>query len=217
MARPTVLLATRSAGKQRELAALLEDGGWGWCTLDEIGLFEDEASEAAIECFDTFAENALAKARWFAALAPGRWVLAEDSGLCVDALGGAPGVQSKRWGGRATESGAALDVANIGRLHAALAAVGAQEAAARTAAYVCAAVLMSPDGVVSTAEGRTAGYILMEAAGTGGFGYDPVFYSTELSGSFGSLSASAKGSVSHRGRAIRAVLATVAKNFVDTG
>lgn len=216
MARPTVLLATRSAGKQRELAALLEAGGWGWCTLDEIGLFEDEASEAAIECFDTFAENALAKARWFAALAPGRWVLAEDSGLCVDALGGAPGVQSKRWGGEATESGAALDVANIHRLQAALTAVGAHEADVRTAAYVCVAVVISPDGVVSSAEGRTAGYILPAAEGTGGFGYDPVFYSTELAGGFGVLPASAKHAVSHRGRAVRAVLALAAKNFVET-
>ena len=216
MAR-TVLLATRSAGKQRELAALLEGAGWGWCTLDDLGLLEDEAAEAAIECYDTFAENALAKAQRVAALAPGRWVLAEDSGLCVDALGGAPGVQSKRWGGQATESGAALDVANIGRLQSALAAVGAVDADARTAAYVCVAVLISPDGVVHTAEGRSAGYILPRAEGTGGFGYDPVFFSTELSASFGALSAAAKGSVSHRGRAVGQLVALAEKNFGVTG
>ncbi|MCU0616779.1 MAG: non-canonical purine NTP pyrophosphatase [Gemmatimonadaceae bacterium] len=217
MVRATVVLATRSAGKQRELRALLEDAGWGWCLLEDLGLLEDDASEAAIECFDTFAENALAKARWFAALAPGRWVLAEDSGLCVDALGGAPGVQSKRWGGVATETGAALDAANIARLQAALAAVGAEQPEARSAAYVCAAVLISPEGKVMTAEGRTAGRILRHAAGREGFGYDPVFYSTELSGSFGVLPASAKGSVSHRARAVRAVLSVAAKNFGETG
>jgi XTP/dITP diphosphohydrolase len=212
---PTVVLATRSAGKERELAALVEDAGVCWRTLAACGLPEDAAAEAAIECHATFADNALAKGRWFAGrLAragwPSAWLLAEDSGLCVEALGGAPGVQSKRWGGLGSETGAALDTANIGRLQAALAAAGALDEASRAAHYECVAVLLRPDGQWWSATGRTSGRILAAPRGAGGFGYDPVFWSDELAASFGEVSAVAKAAVSHRGRAIRALLGSPA-------
>lgn len=211
--RPVIVLATRSAGKRRELAALLANEGVPVTDLVAAGVPEDPTAEAAIECHDTFEANALAKARYFRSRVAAGWVLAEDSGLCVDALGGAPGVQSKRWGGVAQEEGVALDAANTDRVLAALSAVGADAATERSASYVCVAVLLGPSGQCLVAEGRTAGRILPARRGTGGFGYDPVFWSTELGACFGEMAAAAKAAVSHRGRAVRRVLAAARDEF----
>jgi XTP/dITP diphosphohydrolase len=197
-----LVLATRSAGKIRELAALCAAAGVATETLDALGLAEDP-HEAAIESHPTFAANAEAKAAWFAARLPGRFVLAEDSGLVVDALGGAPGVRSKRWAGSAA-TGEALDTANNAALAAALRDVAAPEA--RRARYVCAAVL-ARDGARWRGEGRVEGGITRAPRGAGGFGYDPWFVSDELGVTFGEASAEAKARVSHRARAVRAVLA----------
>lgn len=213
-AHPVILLATRSSGKRRELAALLAAEGLAVTDLETAGVPEDAAAEAAIECHATFEANALAKARYFRSRAETAWVLAEDSGLCVDALGGAPGVQSKRWGGIAQEAGAALDAANIDRLLAALAAAGADAPELRSASYVCVAVLLGPAGACLVGEGRTGGRILPARRGTGGFGYDPVFWSTELDAGFGEVPAAAKAAVSHRGRAVRGVLAAAREEFL---
>jgi Xanthosine triphosphate pyrophosphatase len=105
---PTVVIATRSAGKLRELRALLAVEGISAIDLTEAGIAESR-EEDGVECYATFEENALAKARYFAARAGGRVVLADDSGLEVAALGGEPGVRSRRWSGRADLSGAALE------------------------------------------------------------------------------------------------------------
>ena len=211
----SLLLATRSAGKLRELAALCDEAGIAWQSLASLGVPEDADAEEAVECHDTFLANARAKAAWYRERSGASWVLAEDSGLCVDALGGAPGVQSKRWGGAATERGVALEAANIVRVQKALAAVDAETEAARRAAYVCVAVVQGPDGVSFVGEGRTAGHLLRAPRGSGGFGYDPIFWSDELGAAFGEVSASAKAAVSHRGRAVRAAVGSL-KDFLGT-
>jgi XTP/dITP diphosphohydrolase len=198
--RAPIVLATRSAGKIRELSALLAELHFPSETLEALGLREEPAEEG-IEVFDSFLENARAKARWFAALLPGRTVLAEDSGLVVDVLDGAPGVRSKRWSGSAAQ-GSALDDANNAALLDALRAVNSPSA--RSARYVCVAVLVE-GGEEWSAEGRSEGRITLAARGTGGFGYDPYFESAELGKTFGEAAPEEKARVSHRARAVRAV------------
>lgn len=197
-----LVLATRSAGKIRELTALCAHEGIAVQTLDALGIVE-RAEEEGIECFDSFEANADAKARWFAALLPGRVVLAEDSGLEVDALGGAPGVRSKRWAG-SVAGGLALDAANNAALIAALAVH--ETPAARRARYRCVAVCVH-EGHRWVGSGAVEGVITLEARGSGGFGYDPFFESAELGVTFGEALSEEKARVSHRARAVRAVLA----------
>jgi len=200
LGREAIVLATRSAGKIRELTALCAAEGFAVETLDALGLTED-AREEGIECFESFAENAEAKAAWFSALLPGRLVLAEDSGLVVDALNGAPGVRSKRWSGSAAR-GLALDAANNAALIAALERMPRTEE--RRARYVCVA-LLARDARRWSGEGRVEGTITHAPRGHGGFGYDPFFSSEELSCTFGEASAEEKSRVSHRARALRAL------------
>lgn len=194
--RPLVL-ATRSAGKIRELQALCAEWGYATESLAELGIVELPA-EDAIECFDTFAENAEAKARYFAAQLPGRVILAEDSGLEVEALGGAPGVRSKRWAG-SVASGAQLDAEN----NAALLRRLARESV-RAARYRCVAVCVS-DAATWRGAGSVEGVITREARGESGFGYDPYFECVELGKTFGEALPAEKLRVSHRARALRAV------------
>ncbi len=189
-----ILLATRNAGKLRELQPLLAAFGFGSRTLHDAGL-EERPEESGIEVWDTFRDNALAKARHFASLAVDYPVLAEDSGLCVDVLGGAPGVHSRRWGGEPY-----TDALNNQRLLRAL-----NQATDRRAAYVCYAVLVTPSAVY-TGEGQTVGRILEAPSGEGGFGYDRLFWSEELQAGFGHVPAEVKAEVSHRSRAVLQVL-----------
>ncbi len=137
-----VLLATRSPGKLRELSALLLEGGMMAETLSDAGIAYSR-DEESLEVHETFAQNAMAKARWFAARA-GRMVLADDSGLCVDALGGGPGVRSKRWSGRLDLEGDELDAENNRLLVAALNASGQTGEVGRAARYMCAAACAWP-------------------------------------------------------------------------
>lgn len=203
----TVLVATRSEGKLRELTPMLAAAGWGAVTLSAAGIDERAAEEDALETADSFAENALAKARYFFARS-GRPTLADDSGLSCDALGGAPGVRSKRWSNRPDLSGAALDAANNAQLLAALDDAARAGRASRAARYVCAAAWV--DGARElVAEGATRGRILEGAEGTGGFGYDPLFWSEELGAAFGRTTRAQKGAVSHRARAVAALLEKV--------
>lgn len=198
----TVVIATRSAGKLGELRALFEAAGFAVIDLDAAGIPE-EAAEEGLEVWPTFEENALAKARWFAAKAGGRPVVADDSGLSVEGLGGAPGVRSKRWSERPDLSGKALDAANNAKLVAALDGV-----ADRRARYVCAAAYVGPEGEV-VVRGETTGVMLERPRGTGGFGYDPYFLSDELGTTFAEASREEKGRVSHRGRAFVKLLAAL--------
>ncbi len=198
------LLATRSEGKLRELGDMLAAAGIRAETLADYGL-EPQPEEDAIEVYDTFAANALAKARWFAART-GRVVLADDSGLCVDALDGRPGVHSKRWSGRGDLSGLALDAENNRMLHRSLAQAALAGRRERSAHYCCAAACAWGDTPGVVMEGRCEGFIIDEARGSNGFGYDPYFVSTELGGrSFGEVGQEEKALVSHRGRAFRSL------------
>lgn len=204
IAQPLVL-ATRSMGKLRELQPLLAEHGWSAVTLDALGLPATPA-EDALEAFDTFEANALAKARHFARIT-GLVVLADDSGLVVEALDGRPGVHSKRWSGSTLE-GDALDAFNNAFLQSRLADAAGLGRSERTAAYVCAAACVWPAGE-RVVIGRTAGELLREPRGTGGFGYDPYFWSGELAATFAEVDRETKAAVSHRGRAFRALLASV--------
>ena len=199
-----MVLATRSAGKLRELTPLFTAAGYEVLTLEALGIAEDPA-EDDVEAFATFEENARAKAQWFAARIAPRAVavVAEDSGLEVMALGGAPGVRSKRWTGSALR-GAALDADNNAALVRALAGI-----ADRRARYVCVAVCVR-GAVEWSARGETAGAIVDAPHGSGGFGYDPHFVSDELGVTFAESSREEKARVSHRGRAVRALLALLA-------
>ena len=210
-----VIVATRNAGKVRELTPILTAAGLVAVTLSDAGITL-EGDEEAIECFDTFEENALAKARYYSLRASGALVLADDSGLSVDALGGAPGVHSKRWAAdtrEGTADGHVRDSANNAKLVRELAT--AVRADLRTARYVCVAAMASGGArvVEVTARGECAGRILERPSGDGGFGYDPYFLSDELGVSFGMASIDAKEAISHRGRAVRAVLQRFAEDF----
>jgi XTP/dITP diphosphohydrolase len=194
-----VLVATRSRGKLREVQAIFASAGVASIGLDQVGLQFSEAEEQ-LEAHATFEENALAKARYFhaATLMP---VVADDSGLEVAALGGAPGVLSKRWSGDpGGMSDRELDERNNHRLMSELAGVRD-----RRARYVCAAAYREA-GTELVARGETWGLITEEARGSNGFGYDPYFLSDELGITFGESVAAEKEAVSHRGRAFRALL-----------
>lgn len=193
-----VLLATRSAGKLRELRPLFAARAIDVIDLSHAGVMET-AEEDALEVFDTFEENALAKARFFNKKT-GMPTVADDSGIGAVALGGRPGVHSKRWSGRTDLSGQALDDENNRLLQEAL-----REAADRRAYYVCAAAYV--DGVRELVErGEVYGCIVAEARGSEGFGYDPYFFADELGRTFGEATREAKARVSHRARAFGALL-----------
>lgn len=209
---PCVVLATRNAGKVHELQPLLAAVGVRLLTLDALGLPES-VEEDALEAFGSFEENALAKARYFARRT-GAIVLADDSGLAVDALDGRPGVHSKRWSGRADLQGAALDAANNLYLQQVLAQAAVAASAhgtglSRRARYVCAAACAWSEGGIwrdAVVRGETTGELLAEPRGREGFGYDPYFLSHDLGVTFAEVDRSAKARVSHRGRAFSALL-----------
>lgn len=209
LATVELLLATRSAGKLRELKPLFATRGLRVVDLAEAGV-EETAEEDAVEAHDTFEENALAKARFFNKKT-GMPAIADDSGIAVVALGGAPGVRSKRWSGRTDLSGQALDDENnrllLGRL---------RDVSDRRAYYVCAAAYADDSGEL-VARGEVHGRIIDTPRGVGGFGYDPYFLSDELGETFGQSSREAKEQVSHRGRAFRALLDSLAVARPGTG
>lgn len=207
-----VLIATRNDGKVRELRPVFAHVGLQLETLQEAHVVETP-HEDTLEMFDTFEANALSKARWFAQLSADRVVFADDSGLEVDALGGAPGVCSKRWSGRSDLSGRALDEANNAFLQQSLESAVAAGRSSRTARYVCAAACVWPDGEL-VVRAQAHGRLLNAARGDGGFGYDPYFYSDELEATFAEVSATTKARESHRGRAFRALLGALPLNVL---
>ena len=168
-------------------------------SLADAGIAETP-DEDLLECHLTFEANALAKARYFSQLT-GMPTMADDSGLCVDALGGAPGVFSKRFSGRTDLKGQELDDANNAKLLNALSGT-----TYTNASYSCAAAFAhGSDERVAT--GATSGRIIAEPRGENGFGYDPYFFSDELEKTFGEATTAEKQAVSHRGRAFRALVA----------
>lgn len=202
MSATALLVATRSVGKLREIRPMFGAAGLTLVSLDELGIQESD-EETNLEPYATFEENALSKARYFYEVSGGMPTVADDSGLEVDALGGQPGVRSKRWAGRDDLTGTQLDDANNKALIASLG-----ETSDAKARYVCVAAFVSVgDGI--TARGETIGTIVREPRGSQGFGYDPYFLSAELGRTFGETSAVDKERVSHRGRAFRDLLARI--------
>lgn len=190
---PILVLGTYNRKKGLELADLVAPLGIAVRTLAELpGIAE------AAETGETFAANAAIKATQYARQI-GQWVLADDSGLCVDALGGRPGVHSARYAGAA-----AGDEDNNDLLLSELAGLPTDQ---RTAHYVCHATLADPSGQVrAEAEEYCHGHILAERRGGGGFGYDPLFEIIEYHRTFGELAPAVKACLSHRARALRKLL-----------
>jgi tRNA nucleotidyltransferase len=187
-----VVLATRNKGKIREFTAAFEELGFTVWTIDDIvDIVEPE------ETGSTFLENAEMKALYYAE-ACGLPCVADDSGLEVDALGGAPGVLSARYAGDHGN-----DEANNQRLLEELAEVPAEE---RTARYQCALVWATPAGQVVSATGSCEGRIQLTPMGKGGFGYDPYFYIPKLKTTMANISMEQKQAISHRGKALRALV-----------
>ena len=199
-ARPTFVVATRSRHKLGEIREILADVRVDLITLDDAGVIP-ASDEDDIEAFDTFRENALAKARWFM-YKTGLPTIADDSGIMLDALGGAPGVRSKRFSGRTDLDGNDLDRANNQLAVQRLAQV---DSAQHRAHYMCVAALVRTDGHVFTTCGSCSGSFLLEPRGNGGFGYDPHFLVDGASTTFGQMDAHEKHRFSHRARAFRAL------------
>lgn len=186
-----ILLATTNAGKIREMLAILGDVPAEWRTLRDF-----PPIPPPVEHGDAFDDNARLKALYYAR-ALDIWALADDSGLEVDALGGAPGVHSARFAGEPGN-----DALNNRKLVAALAKVPPER---RTARFRCAVALADPGDILAAAEGSLEGQIVDGPAGAGGFGYDPHFLIPELGQTSAELDAEHKNAVSHRGRALRAL------------
>jgi XTP/dITP diphosphohydrolase len=194
-----ILAATRSRGKQEEIRRILTAGGFQVVFPDDIWLRESNEDDA-LEAADTFEGNARRKAEYFVRLSS-LPTLADDSGLEVMALGGAPGVRSKRWAG-ASGTPAEIDAANNAELLHRLAGLSDAQ---RVARYRCVLVFLRSAGALPlVCYGDCPGRVLEEPRGSGGFGYDPLFFSDELGKTFGESSGPEKDRVSHRGRALRA-------------
>ncbi len=192
-------MASGNPGKIREIARLLSDLGIDIVAQSALGV--DDADETG----KTFAENAFIKAR-HAAAATGLPAIADDSGLVVDALDGAPGIYSARYAGPD-----ASDDMNIDKL---LAALGDVEIPARGAAFHCAATFVTPDDETALiCEAQWCGAILQARQGDGGFGYDPVFLDPESGASSALLTPQQKNARSHRGKALRGLVALIREHF----
>ena len=194
-----LLAATRNSGKQEEIIRVLRPTGLDIVFPDDIWLRESSAGDA-LEGAESFEANARRKAEYYARLSS-LPTLADDSGLEVMALGGAPGVRSKRWAG-ATGTPAEVDAANNTEL---LRRLAGEPEARRVARYRCVLVYLKSAGAIPiVSHGDCTGRILEAPRGSGGFGYDPLFFSDELGKTFGEATAEEKDRVSHRGRALRA-------------
>jgi len=193
-----VVLASSNAGKLAELNEMLQPAGFRVVAQDVFGVEPPEETGL------TFVENAIIKAR-AACAATGLPALADDSGVVVDALGGAPGVRSARYAG----GGGASDADNVAKLLEALAAAAPPE---RGAAFVCSIVYLrhARDPCPIVCEGVWRGRILESPRGSGGFGYDPVFFIEALGRTAAELSRAEKNAVSHRGRALARLLERLA-------
>jgi XTP/dITP diphosphohydrolase len=195
---PRLVLATANQGKLAELARILAAGR---VSVSLAGLGEFPGAPDVRETGATFAENALLKARAMAAFT-GLPVVAEDSGLCVDAMNGMPGVLSARWSGK---HGA--DAANMELLLAQLSDVPDSR---RGAHFRCAAALVLPTGREHVSEGTVHGRLIREERGSNGFGYDPIFVPDSSELTTAEMSSEAKDAISHRGRALRALAPVIA-------
>lgn len=189
-----LVLATRNQGKIDEFRRILDALAPGAIELIGVDQFPDLVDVE--ETGSTFEENSLLKAR-YTCQATGLPAIADDSGLCVDALNGDPGIFSARWAGSHGN-----DQANLEKVLDQLKDVADEK---RTAHFMCVASLVLPDGREQVAEGRFEGHILHAPVGENGFGYDPIFQPLGLSISSAQMSAEEKDLVSHRGKSLRAI------------
>jgi len=196
-----LLVATRSVDKMVEIRRILGAvPGLRLIALDSADIMKDPAEEE-LEPYETFEENARSKAVYFHGKL-GMPAVADDSGLAVDALGGAPGVSSKRFAPDRGLNGKELDQANNDHL---MARLGDLDLAARTGRYVCAAVLVGATAAPLVVRGEAEGLILGQPRGHGGFGYDPYFFDPQIGKTFAELDIVHKNERSHRGKAFRAL------------
>lgn len=189
-----LILATRNAGKVAELHAILSDAGLPY---ELVGADAYPQIPDVKETGISFAENALLKAHALAQ-ATGLPAIADDSGLCVDVLNGAPGIFSARWAGKHGDDRANLDLL--------LAQLGDIADEHRGAHFACAAALALPDGTERVVEGRLLGTLRHAPAGTGGFGYDPILQVEGDTRTCAELTPAEKNAISHRGQAFRALV-----------
>ena len=181
------VLATHNPGKLKEMSSILSQFGVEVVSPKELGITVDVEETGA-----TFAENAMLKARAICAAA-NLPAIADDSGLCVDALNGGPGVYSARYGGEGLD--------DKGRYPLLLNSMRGQ--ATRAAHFTCSIACAFPNGDTLTAEGQVQGTIAFAPMGEGGFGYAPVFFYPPLAKTFGQLTAEEKSTISHRGQALK--------------
>ncbi len=186
-----LLIGSNNVKKREEIGKILHDCDFEIVTPQELSIVEEPEETGA-----TFMENAEIKARYYASES-GFLTLADDSGLSVDALGGAPGVRSSRYAGED-----ATDDENCNKLLEELATVADPD---RTARFQCAIVVVEPDAVLATALGKCEGHILRRRAGENGFGYDPLFLYPPKGITFAQLGPEIKNRVSHRGRALEKI------------
>ena len=201
-----LVLATRNQGKITEFLRILEELAPGQIELIGVDKFPDLVDVE--ETGTSFEENSLLKAR-YTSQATGLPAIADDSGLCVDALNGDPGIFSARWAGVHGN-----DQANLEKVLEQLKDVPDQK---RTAHFKCVASLVLPDGREQVAEGRFEGHILHAPVGENGFGYDPIFQPLGLSISSAQMSAQEKDLVSHRGKSLRAIAPHVIQMLASLG
>ena len=187
-----LVLATKNPGKVIEFERILAE--FGAKDLEVVGLDKFPEIDDIEETGKTFEENSLLKARTISKLT-GLPALADDSGICVDALNGAPGLYSARYSGNG-------DAANNEKLLNELRDIPDEK---RSAYFICVAAYVRPDGLEQVAEGRFYGSILRQVIGDGGFGYDPLFKPEGMELSSAQLSAAEKDAISHRGKAMRAI------------
>ncbi len=200
-----IVLATTNKGKLAELKSMFEN-----CPVNIKGLIDFSELEDVEETGATFAENALIKAEYYSKMLD-RLVLADDSGLQVDALNGAPGVYSARYAGVTGEN---RDSANNKKLLDALKDLPPEK---RTARFRCNLCLSSPEKVVLEIDGAVEGIIINEPRGDNGFGYDPIFYVPEQGMTAAEMPPKLKNSVSHRGRALKRMLDLLLPALKDNG
>jgi XTP/dITP diphosphohydrolase len=197
-----VLVATSNRGKLRDFGGAAARLGVEIAALSDFHALPQVEEDGA-----TFEANARKKAEFYSRLAPGEIVVADDSGLQVEALGGAPGVQSARYAGAKASSGgssqAEVDAANNHRLLYEFAKLNSSD---RNAKFVCVLAAARYGITLETFTGEVRGQILSAPRGTGGFGYDPLFFVQELGKTLAEVSAEEKAAISHRGRAFRKFL-----------
>ena len=194
-----IVLATRNQGKIKEFRRILDEIHSD--SIDLVGLEYFPDVEDVEETGETFLENALLKART-ACSETGLPAIADDSGLCIDALGGSPGIFSARWSGVHGN-----DQANIEKVLKELDSIPPQD---RGAHFTCVSAFVMPDGSETSAEGILNGHILTEPIGDHGFGYDPIFLPLGSALSLAQLDAREKDAMSHRGQSLRAIAPRIA-------